>query len=347
MPQRYDAHERQAIATMFLLSGLYCLVAIIFLLIFGTRAYLADHQPYALLLLSFAGATGLGYLMLWYTGKFTWGGHFAVCLMGVLSLMLLITGGEQGTGPIWYLVFPVLATFVQGRVAGIVSVVVLLAVTLGLLAMGVPDYPYSDFFIQRLLSVYLALSVLAYLFASFRYTAEQQLKEINRQLEVLTNTDKISGLLNRRGMEAELEKMLHTFNRFKMPFTVVVFDIDDFKAINDQHGHIYGDFVIQSIGELCRSSIRNIDHAARWGGEEFLLLLPGTSVDGAVILAERLREKIHTSPFVYDGITLITSASFGVCQHIESNSLEDTIACADKQMYSAKQEGKNRVVSKN
>jgi len=289
----------------------------------------------------------LGYLMLWYTGKFTWGGHFAVCLMGVLSLMLLITGGEQGTGPIWYLVFPVLATFVQGRVAGIVSVVVLLAVTLGLLAMGVPDYPYSDFFIQRLLSVYLALSVLAYLFASFRYTAEQQLKEINRQLEVLTNTDKISGLLNRRGMEAELEKMLHTFNRFKMPFTVVVFDIDDFKAINDQHGHIYGDFVIQSIGELCRSSIRNIDHAARWGGEEFLLLLPGTSVDGAVILAERLREKIHTSPFVYDGITLITSASFGVCQHIESNSLEDTIACADKQMYSAKQEGKNRVVSKN
>lgn len=346
--RRYDAQERHAITTLFLLSGLYCLVALFFLLFFGFHAVLAGDMSYALMMFAFACVTVASYFLLWKLGLYTWGGHLVVLLMAAMCLVLFYTGGEEATGPMWYLVFPVLAMFAQGRVAGICSVLVLLLLSLWIFRMqpwGFDPQQYSDAFLLRLLAVYLTISALSFLFAFFRHQAELQLKHINKQLEILTNTDKLSGLLNRRGMESELEHMVETYNRFELVFTLVIFDIDDFKNINDKHGHVFGDFVIQNIGEICRSTLRRVDYASRWGGEEFLLLLPGTDREGARVLAERLKDKITRTAFTLEGVKVSITASFGVCQHSGPGEYEKTIRYAVRNMYAAKQQGKNRVVS--
>jgi diguanylate cyclase (GGDEF)-like protein len=346
--RRYDAWERHSISTLFLLSGVYCLVAIIFLLLFAVQAVMAGNASYALMLFAFSIVTAFGYFLIWHLGLYTWGGHLVVLLMGTLCLVLFYTGGQQNTGPMWYLIFPILATFAQGRLAGIISIAVLLLLTLLIATVPIPGLEpaqYSVVFLQRLFSVYLAISALAYLFAFFRHQAELQLTHINKQLEILTNTDKLSGLLNRRGMDAKLENMQQTYTRFKLPFTLIMFDIDQFKSINDEHGHMFGDFVIQQIGDICRTTLRKIDNACRWGGEEFLLLLPGTSEAGALVLAERLRDKISEKAFALDGNSARVTASFGICQYSDPAGLDKTLQVADRNMYLAKQQGSNRVVS--
>jgi diguanylate cyclase (GGDEF)-like protein len=346
--KRYDSWERHAISTLFLLSGVYCLVAIIFLLSYGVQAVMAGNASYALMLFAFSIVTAFGYFLIWHLGLYTWGGHLVVLLMGTLCLVLFYTGGQQNTGPMWYLVFPILATFAQGRLAGVISIAILLFLTLLLATVQIPGLEpaqYNVVFLQRLFSVYVVISALAYLFAFFRYQAEIQLTYINKQLEILTNTDKLSGLLNRRGMDAKLENMQQTYTRFKLPFTLVIFDIDKFKSINDEHGHMFGDFVIQQIGEICRTTLRKIDDACRWGGEEFLLLLPGTSEEGAFVLAERLRDRISEKAFALDGKSARVTASFGICQYSEPGGLDKTLHVTDSNMYLAKQKGGNLVVS--
>jgi len=116
--RRYDAQERHAITTLFLLSGLYCLVALFFLLFFGFHAVLAGDMSYALMMFACACVTVASYFLLWKLGLYTWGGHLVVLLMAAMCLVLFYTGGEEATGPMWYLVFAVLAMFAQGRVVG-------------------------------------------------------------------------------------------------------------------------------------------------------------------------------------------------------------------------------------
>jgi len=347
-PGRYDARQRHTITTMFLLSGLYCVIALFFLLFFGLQSLALGREGYAFVLLGFAALTVGGYWLVWYLGYYPWISHMVIGLYGFLCLWLFNNGGEQGTAPMWYLLFPVLALFLQGHVFGMVSIGVLMGLTY-LMAntdFGLDTYAYSDAFMQRLVAVYIAITALTYLFAYFRYQNETQLAKINEQLETMSNTDKLSGLLNRRGMEERLNHMMQTHARFQTPFSVIMMDIDGFKRINDEYGHLFGDYVIQAIAETCTRSLRQIDHVSRWGGDEFLLLMPGTGAEGAEVFAHRLREAINTSPFSLEGNSIQVTASFGICEHKGAKVIEKTISKADDFLYHAKQRGGNCVIAK-
>jgi|GEM_PF-1248343 len=163
---------------------------------------------------------------------------------------------------------------------------------------------------------------------------------IEQTLREQATTDTLTGLLNRRSMLEVLQDELNRARRLGSPFSVVMFDIDLFKTVNDTFGHEAGDTVLTTIATRVTSRLRDVDSFARWGGEEFLLLLPGTDRQGAIALAETCREIIAGSPM--QGIGQVT-ASFGVADYGHEKSVTALIRRADNALYDAKNKGRNRV----
>ena len=168
----------------------------------------------------------------------------------------------------------------------------------------------------------------------------------NRRLEALATTDPLTRLLNRRALLERLSREVDRAKRYESMLTLLLLDIDHFKRINDERGHLVGDAVLRQIGALVEASVRTVDIAARYGGEEFVLILPETSQDGGIIFAERLRESIERYPFdASSDEPLHLTASIGVATFPSPrvDSTEDLFARADEALYRAKSSGRNQV----
>lgn len=167
---------------------------------------------------------------------------------------------------------------------------------------------------------------------------------LHRTVQRQALVDGLTGLANRRLYEAALAKELSRSDRFGEPVTLVLADLDDFKRVNDAHGHPAGDEVLREFARTLKDCLREIDLAARWGGEEFAVLLPGTDVQGGITLAERMRSALAERVIVSaagDRITM--TASFGVAEWGGTGTANDLLALADSALYEAKRRGKNRV----
>ena len=163
-------------------------------------------------------------------------------------------------------------------------------------------------------------------------------------VERQAQTDGLTGLASRRHFEETLVLELARAKRFGTPLSVVLADLDDFKAVNDRHGHAVGDLVLREFAAVVQHTLREVDLAGRWGGEEFALLLPGTDAQGGMQLAERLRTAIESRPVILpDGGTLDITASLGVSSYSGTSSAEELFEAADQALYRAKTSGKNQV----
>ena len=158
--------------------------------------------------------------------------------------------------------------------------------------------------------------------------------------------DALTGLYNRRYLEEALGRELVVAKRSGHPVSVVMADLDFFKAVNDSFGHLAGDEVLKTFGELMRRSSRASDFCFRWGGEEFLLLLPHMSANDAANRAEQLRGAFATSGVVCDGVKIAITASFGVASFPpDGTTIDHLVNAADGRLYVAKTSGRNRVIS--
>jgi diguanylate cyclase (GGDEF)-like protein len=164
-----------------------------------------------------------------------------------------------------------------------------------------------------------------------------------RRLENVAATDSLTGLLNRHAFELMLEQAVHETHRTKTPLSMILLDIDHFKQINDNHGHLAGDRVILRIARMLESSLRSGDVLCRWGGEEFLILLKQTSLDAAQGVAEKLRKAMAAEQLQLGSKTLGVTGSFGVTSFVEAETLVHFFARADRALYLAKSSGRNRV----
>lgn len=168
-----------------------------------------------------------------------------------------------------------------------------------------------------------------------------------RELAIAARTDHLTGLWNRRHMIELMEAEVARVERGGRPFCVLMADLDDFKQINDEHGHEIGDAVLCEVARRLREAVRKQDTIARWGGEEFLLLLPDTSEAGALALANALRERIAREPIAFDRhaapVTLSLTVGFSACG--PGAALDDCIRAADAALYEGKRGGKNRTVA--
>lgn len=157
--------------------------------------------------------------------------------------------------------------------------------------------------------------------------------------------DFLTGLLNRRALNEIFKKHLEISELTGQPISLIITDLDHFKKINDTYGHLAGDAALQHFASIMKNSLRKSDYVFRIGGEEFLVLLPNTSLEEAAKIAENLRQKLEKSPLEYEGRQINLTASFGVAELREHRNLSELIKEADEKLYAAKKEGRNRVVS--
>ncbi|WP_438969941.1 sensor domain-containing diguanylate cyclase [Methylophaga sp.] len=167
-----------------------------------------------------------------------------------------------------------------------------------------------------------------------------QQKQDQAKILRLAMIDNLTGLFNRHAFEAKLDNEINRVSRYSKPLSVLMYDLDHFKKINDNFGHNAGDAVLLKVAELVRDNIRDVDMASRWGGEEFLVLMPEADIDEAKVVAEKLRKVIAEHPF--EEVKSVT-ASFGVTQFVADESPESFLKRVDDAMYLAKQQGRNCV----
>lgn len=176
--------------------------------------------------------------------------------------------------------------------------------------------------------------------AALRQATEDELRRTNAALEQLASHDRLTGLWNRHRFEDFAASEIGQAHRHRHPLSLLMFDIDHFKQVNDLYGHQTGDRVLASVATLVRQQLRESDGIARWGGEEFLILAPQTEASEAVVLAEKLRQRIAAEVFPEVGRITV---SFGVCGLGSGDTLATLVQCADNALYRAKDNGRNRV----
>lgn len=173
---------------------------------------------------------------------------------------------------------------------------------------------------------------------------EEELRISNDELHRAASTDPLTGLSNRRSIMTVLEKEEKRHKRYGTVFSVIITDIDGFKKFNDTFGHACGDFILKHLGEIFRRTVRPTDSVCRWGGEEFLLLLPETDAREAAQMGERLRKAVEKDVFLFEEENHKVTMTFGVSCIENGSSAASIIANADEALYYGKNNGKNRVV---
>jgi diguanylate cyclase (GGDEF)-like protein/PAS domain S-box-containing protein len=168
------------------------------------------------------------------------------------------------------------------------------------------------------------------------------LEHANKELARLATQDPLTGLYNRRAFESEAAKAIYTADRHRRPCSVLFLDLDHFKSINDRFGHAIGDEVLQKAAAKITSLLRSSDLVARWGGEEFVLLLPDTPLEQALIVGEKILDAIRNMCLLNTPIQITISG--GVVERQFNTPLEHTLQQADMLLYQAKQSGRDRLV---
>ncbi|HOM80422.1 MAG TPA: diguanylate cyclase [Armatimonadota bacterium] len=204
---------------------------------------------------------------------------------------------------------------------------------------GANDYITKPFHREELLArVNVALRLKA---------LQDALRERNRLLAELATHDELTRLHNRRYLEQRLSEEVPRAKRYRLPLSCLMLDLDHFKRINDTYGHPAGDAVLRQVADILRTSVRSVDVVGRYGGEEFLIILPQTGAEGARVLAERIRQRVEQELFDIGGQTIHCTTSIGVAAASDGDVPDagHLIAEADRALYHAKVTGRNRVSS--
>ena len=175
---------------------------------------------------------------------------------------------------------------------------------------------------------------------------KDQIKTLEKQLEIVKEEsliDQLTKISNRKSLDEEIAKFEEYYTRFGEDYTIVFFDIDKFKNINDTFGHIAGDTVLTSFATILKRLSRDIDTVGRWGGEEFVAILSKCSLDDGVVFANKIRESVEKTKFVYKDQRIPVTVSAGVANRKEEKALKDFIKLSDTRLYAAKNSGRNRV----
>jgi len=187
------------------------------------------------------------------------------------------------------------------------------------------------------------------------HNSHEEVNELRKRVKVLeealrkerkkSSTDSLTKLPNRRAIDEFISKQESAYKRHGDNYAVVLFDIDHFKSVNDTYGHDAGDIILASFGKLLRRYSRDLDFVGRWGGEEFLVVLPKSDNKGALQFADKLREIVEKSKFMYKNTRIPIKVSGGVADRVSYDSIESMLKFADENLYKAKNSGRNKVVN--
>lgn len=270
-----------------------------------------------------------------------------LCLLS-LMLYLVVFGGVAGTGPLWIFVLPPVAMFFAGVFWGVITVGLFIALCIVILftpgdALLIASYSHE--FKVRLLLSFATVTFLSAIYEHSRQTSFIVIRDISEKFERQALFDALTNLPNRCGIQKFIDHEINRAKRQQEQLTLILCDIDRFKQVNDNYGHDGGDIALKHVADLFKEVIREQDGVARWGGEEFLFVLPTTNERNGVVLAEKIRETLQATPVQIKNTSLTITASFGVAQIQLENGVNNALSLADKALYRAKEKGRNKVLS--
>lgn len=306
----------------------------------------------------------LGLIAVYAAIRSGWSRRFkdpALTLAQILYAITCCAAAFVIAGPARGVTLPILAIILMFGIFGLTTRQMLGVLVYSLVAFGVasgvvaardePDYP------PVVAAAYVGMVVVVLLSSTFLTTRVQSTREHLRrqkaelaqaleQIRQLATHDDLTGLLNRRAMLDRMQLEQHRSLRSGSPLLIAQLDIDHFKAVNDTHGHAAGDLVLQRFADTVRRNVRDTDVLARWGGEEFVLLLCDTPTADAVTLMERLRQAVQAMqvPVPQGDGPITVTVSIGLARHAPADPLAGTLERADQALYAAKAGGRNRVV---
>ncbi|RUO36849.1 hypothetical protein CWE13_08355 [Aliidiomarina shirensis] len=259
----------------------------------------------------------------------------AAVIFNLFSFILLAKGGAYSL--IWITVLPPIAFFLLGKRAGSWLTGATFVSLLTFLFWQMPNLPSTAFSTGAFLNITEVLLGHWLIFRHYEGSREAAFAEMER----LSITDKLTGLHNRAKLDSILEMQMAYLQRLDQPFVVMLIDIDYFKRVNDNFGHLHGDQVLQKVASVLSNSVRKTDEVGRWGGEEFLLLCPQTDLASAIQLANSLREQIERE---VSTANLTITVSIGVAEINKYMPVTEALGRADDALYKAKENGRNCVM---
>lgn len=328
---------------------LFNLVAIAFLGLFGLIAAYTGERGYALVLLGVM-TLALANIACFYAWRHMQQLVLTTCL-GYLAfcLYLQISGGQNNSGILWHYVYPIMVYYIAGLRLGCLSSSLLIASELLLMQMDHLTFfhaQYSPEFKMRFLSTMTVMSIMGAMLEHSRSKAQNSLMILAKQLRHASQTDELTGLPNRRALQEILHDQTVRADRTESDFVILLCDIDHFKSVNDQFGHAVGDKALRHMAHNMSAAIRKSDTLARWGGEEFMLVLPDTDLACGILMAERIRTAAEQHPLVTEtGAKVAITISCGLANWLECRDLDLLFRLADERLYQAKSTGRNQVVA--
>ncbi len=329
------------------LLNMFCLIGVIFIFPISILTFrLQNYLLFTLDLLVIAFFVS-SFFYLRKTSRFDTASHIFIHSLFVLMLYLVYSGGVENTGPVWIFIFPVTAIFLYDLKRGLNYTLVFTGLVLVIFSL--PDHSFNAtvYPMEFKIRIFVSYMTIVIITAVYEYSRQEtflRMKELSRQLDIMAKHDALTGLLNRRGIYDRLEYEHTRMTRNKNSFSILLGDIDFFKTINDQYGHATGDHALKRLARLFEEQTRSQDLVARWGGEEFLILLPDTNIKGAYTLGEKIRRAIENLTVEYSQKQVKFTMSFGVAEMAHDRPYEEGITMADRQLFKAKRQGRNKVL---
>ena len=270
-------------------------------------------------------------------------------LIATLSLFVFfisfaLVNQNESFGLIWLIFFPIIAITINRKVTGLVFAGLFLVIIYGMAFWGIGEWQNGQWDFESFLRLSIALAliiVVMYVHEAAMFKAQAFELRTLKLLEERALVDELTQLANRRRINELLNSEIKRNKRYHSTFSIVIFDIDHFKIVNDTYGHLVGDDVLKGLANVATNLTRETETVGRWGGEEFVIILPQIDAKQAAIVAEKLR--IAISKTAFETIEKTITCSFGVAEYIENESLERLIERADCALYDAKESGRNQV----
>lgn len=269
---------------------------------------------------------------------------FSTIIFAAFLLVFIHLVPHQNFSLIWVFFFPIFAIIMHGSKLGLRYALVFLTILLFMAYNGIGYWHNGDWNALSFIRLSLAMTILTFIIyinevalTNAKLQAEFSLKKLHS----LSSIDELTQISNRRNIDQALFKAIQHAKRYNTPLTLTLFDIDDFKKINDQWGHLTGDKALFELVQKIKNTIRSTDSFGRWGGEEFLIILPNETLESALQFCEKIRICVENTAFT-EYSTQVT-CSFGIAEFKKGMTEDQLIEQADKALYQAKNAGKNQV----
>lgn len=309
------------------------------LVLFANVIYRFCMQPLSLIIIiDLIGGLFFFSLLIWFnmTKKVEFISVFMSSMMVIMGIALLSSKHTEATIYIWTYTIPITTVFVSGYKKGFTLSTIFYIFAL------FDFWFYYDIWEQIGWDYY---AIIRYFITSFILLelciiADFASCSLQDNLYTISSTDSLTNLNNRQKIEELLQESIEISKRFNQNLCICIFDIDDFKNVNDTYGHLKGDDVLKKISSLVSSNLRSIDNIGRWGGEEFILIFPNSSIDMATKALTRVKKAINSFDF---GINENITCSFGLSLYDTNKTEDDNIMLTDNALYKAKTSGKNKI----